>query len=47
MNDQILGLATLIFCSAVYIYSYFYQKKENYAIAVILLMLGGFALRRG
>lgn len=45
MNNQLFGILIVIFCFIGYFYSWKHQIKDNYKIAVILLMLSGLTLR--
>ncbi|MBK5284955.1 MAG: glycosyltransferase family 39 protein [Bacteroidia bacterium] len=45
MANQILGILTVVICLAGYFYSWKYQAKENYRIAVLLLLICGLLLR--
>jgi 4-amino-4-deoxy-L-arabinose transferase-like glycosyltransferase len=45
MSNQIFGIAVIIICCLGYFYSWKYQQKNNYKIAVALLIICGFLLR--
>ena len=45
MDNQIFGILTLILSSIFILFSYTYQKKENYTISILLLMAAGLLLR--
>lgn len=45
MSNLLLGIFTVSFCSIGYFYSWRHHTKDNYKIAVLLLVLCGFALR--
>ncbi len=45
MHDFPLGLITVILCAAGYFFSWRFWVKDNYKIAVFLLLVCGFALR--
>jgi len=45
MGNIQLGIFTILLATIGYFYSWRYQKKDQYQIAVLLLMLSGFALR--
>jgi 4-amino-4-deoxy-L-arabinose transferase-like glycosyltransferase len=43
--NQLYGILIIVFCFIIYIVSYNYKRKENYPIAVLLLVISGFTLR--
>ncbi len=45
MNNQIFGSITVTFCLIGYYFSWKYYSKDNFKIAVLLLMICGLALR--
>ena len=45
MNNLFFGILTITFCAIGYFFSWKYQAKDNFKIAVLLLLLCGFALR--
>jgi len=45
MDNLTFGILTVIICLVGYFYSWKYQAKENYQVAVLLLLICGLALR--
>ena len=45
MNNLIFGIITVSVCSLGYFYSWRYWKRDNYQIALLLLLICGFLLR--
>ncbi|MBS1775154.1 MAG: glycosyltransferase family 39 protein [Bacteroidetes bacterium] len=45
MNDIALGIGTILLCSVGYFYSWKFQTRDNFFIAVLLLMVCGLILR--
>lgn len=45
MNNIIFGILTITFCAIGYFFSYRYWTKDNYKIAILLLVICGLALR--
>ncbi len=45
MTNQVLGILTIVSCCVGFFFSWKYQRKDNYRVAVILLILCGLILR--
>jgi len=45
MSNLLLGILTISFCIIGYLFSWSYWTKDNYKIAILLLVICGFALR--
>ena len=45
MTNQVLGIVTIVSCCVGFFFSWKYQRKDNYRVAVILLILCGLILR--
>lgn len=45
MENQIFGILTIIICTIGYYFSFRYHKKDNYFVAILLLLVCGLVLR--
>jgi 4-amino-4-deoxy-L-arabinose transferase-like glycosyltransferase len=45
MNNIVFGIITIVLCSLGYYFSFNYPKKDNYQIAVLLLIICGLVIR--
>lgn len=45
MNQLILGIITIVFCSAGYFFAWKYYRKEKFHAALMMILLGGLLLR--
>jgi 4-amino-4-deoxy-L-arabinose transferase-like glycosyltransferase len=45
MNNLLFGILTIIFCITGYLFSWKYWRKDNYKIAILLIVICGLALR--
>lgn len=45
MNNLIFGILTIFICTIGYFYSWKFQAKDNFKLAILLLLLAGLALR--
>ena len=45
MSNPLFGILTITFCTIGYFFSYKYLRKNNYQIAIFLLIISGLALR--
>lgn len=45
MNNQVIGIITIVLCALGYFYSWRYQTKGNFTFSIFLLLICGFTLR--